>query len=121
MHARNWKQNRLASEAGVDKATIYRIVTKHQEIGPKALDGIAKAFGISPWHITGDAPESLEPKLSDVVALLEAYGKAPPDLQASIRRQLGVDPPLDRAAMEAEMIQFRATPAKPQSEAGEGE
>ena len=109
--AKGWTQDDLAHEAGVSEGTIKKAETEKQSPTVDTLDAIAKAFGVEPWELL-KPPESTDdvrtvaeptapyettptPSPKEIAALILAYGNAESSLRASIRRQLGIDQPLD--------------------------
>ena len=72
---------------------------------------------------TADRPFSTKARktiILEAAAVLSAYGRAPPDLQAEVRRALGIDPALELETIDSETSQVLATPAKPLPKDDEG-
>lgn len=117
----------------LSKSTTYQLMYGPTKPFPKILTAVADVLQIEPWILV-QPPDVAEPKIPldkdafrkviflEAAAVLEAYGKATPELQAEIRAKLQLGPSSKSGTAELdEFVRERETPAQPQPKRSAGD
>lgn len=86
-----WTQDELGEKINVGKGAVSRYEQEKRQPDPEKIHALCDLFDCSADYLLGRSDQAKPSELSSEDAeLLRAYHAADPDLQALIRRSLGV-------------------------------